>query len=60
VLVEMVSVTILSLLTLFLFYRSFQRAILRLQELILHDNRTLGAFLSIMLIVPLVLLLVKL
>jgi Na+/phosphate symporter len=60
VLVEMVSVTILSLLTLFLFYRSFQRAILRLQELILRDNRTLGAFLSIMLIVPLILLLVKL
>jgi solute carrier family 34 (sodium-dependent phosphate cotransporter) len=60
VLVEMVSVTILSLLTLLLFYRSFERAILRLQELILHDNRTLGAFLCIMLIVPLVLLLVKL
>jgi Na+/phosphate symporter len=60
VLVEIVSVTILSLLTLFLFYRSFERAILRLQELILRDNRTLGAFLCIMLVVPLVLLLVKL
>jgi solute carrier family 34 (sodium-dependent phosphate cotransporter) len=60
VLVEMVSVTILSLLTLFLFYRPFERAILRLQELIIRDNRTLGAFLCIMLIVPVVLLLVKL
>jgi solute carrier family 34 (sodium-dependent phosphate cotransporter) len=60
VLVEMVSVTILSLLTLALFYRSFERGILRLQELILRDNRTLGAFLCIMLIVPLVLLLVRL
>jgi solute carrier family 34 (sodium-dependent phosphate cotransporter) len=60
VLVEMVSVTILSLLTLLLFYRSFERAILRLQELILHDNRTLSAFLCIMLVVPLMLLLVKL
>jgi solute carrier family 34 (sodium-dependent phosphate cotransporter) len=60
VLVEMVSVTILSLLTLIFFYRSFERAILQLQELILRDNRTLGAFLCIMLIAPLVLLLVKL
>jgi sodium-dependent phosphate cotransporter len=60
VLVEMVSVSILSLLTLFLFYRSFERAILRLQELIIRDNRTLGVFLCIMLIVPIFLLLVKL
>ena len=60
VLVEMVSVSILSLLTLFLFYRSFERAILRLQELIIRDNRTLGVFLCIMLIIPIFLLLVKL
>lgn len=60
VLVEMISVSILSLLVLFLFYRSFEHAILRLQELIIRDNRTLGAFLCIMLIVPLALLLVKL
>jgi Na+/phosphate symporter len=60
VLVEMVSVTILSLVALFLFYRPFERGILRLQELIIRDNRTLGAFLSIMLIVPVILLLVKL
>ena len=59
VLVEMVSVAILSLLVLFLFYRSFEHVILRLQELIIRDNRTLGAFLCIMLIIPIVLLLVK-
>jgi len=59
VLVEMISVTILSLLTLFLFYRPFERAILRLQEVIIRNNRTLGAFLCIMLIIPLILLLVK-
>ncbi|HEX5689017.1 MAG TPA: hypothetical protein VFX76_03400 [Roseiflexaceae bacterium] len=60
VLVEMVSVTILSLITLFMFYRSFERVILRFQELIIRNNRTLGAFLCVMLVVPLVLLLVKL
>ena len=55
----MVSVAILSLLVLALFYRSFARAILRLQELIIYNNRSLGAFLCIMLIVPVILLLVK-
>jgi Na+/phosphate symporter len=60
VLVEMVSVTILSLLTLFLFYRSFERAILSLQELIIRDRRTLGTFLCVMLVVPMILLLVRL
>jgi solute carrier family 34 (sodium-dependent phosphate cotransporter) len=59
VLVEMVSVAILSLLVLLLCYRSFERATLRFQELIIRDNRTLGAFLCIMLLVPLILLLVK-
>jgi solute carrier family 34 (sodium-dependent phosphate cotransporter) len=59
VLVEMISVTILSLLVLALCYRPFERGILRLQELIIRDNRTLGAFLCIMLVVPLILLLVK-
>jgi sodium-dependent phosphate cotransporter len=60
VMVEMVSVTILSLLVLILCYRPFERAILRLQELIIRNNRTLGAFLCTMLIVPIGLLLVKL
>jgi len=44
---------------LLLCYRSFERAILRFQELIIRDNRTLGVFLCIMLLVPLILLLVK-
>lgn len=60
VLVEMVSVAVLSLFVLFFVYRSFERTILRFQELIIRDNRSLGVFLFIMFIVPLVLLLVKL
>jgi solute carrier family 34 (sodium-dependent phosphate cotransporter) len=59
VLVEMLSVAALSLLVLLLGYRPFERSILRLQELIIRDNRTLGAFLCIMLIIPVILLLVK-
>src|SRR6185295_4447448 len=59
VLVEMISVAVLSLLVLLLCYRPFERSILRLQELIIRDNRTLGAFLCIMLIIPVILLLVK-
>jgi Na+/phosphate symporter len=59
VLVEMISVAALSLLVLLLAYRPFERSILRLQELTIRDNRTLGAFLCIMLVVPVVLLLVK-
>jgi sodium-dependent phosphate cotransporter len=59
VLVEMISVATLSLLVLLLCYRPFERTILRLQELIIRNNRTLGAFLCIMLIVPVILLLVK-
>jgi sodium-dependent phosphate cotransporter len=59
VLVEMISVTVLSLIILLLCYRPFERSILRLQEAIIYNNRTLGAFLSIMLIIPIILLLVK-
>jgi len=59
VLVEMISVAMLSLLVLGLCYRPFERAILRLQEGIIRNNRTLGAFLCIMLIIPVILLLVK-
>ena len=57
VLVEMVSVALLSTLVLLLGYRSFQRSILHAQELIIRSNRTLGVFLCIMLVVPLLLLL---
>jgi len=59
VLVEMISVAVLSLVVLLLCYRPFERGTLRLQELIIRDNRTLGAFLCIMLIIPVILLLVK-
>jgi solute carrier family 34 (sodium-dependent phosphate cotransporter) len=59
VLVEMISVATLSLLVLLVCYRPFERAILRLQEAIIRNNRTLGAFLCIMLIIPVILLLVK-
>lgn len=56
VLVEMVSVAILSLIVILLFYRRFQRLVLRTQDAIVRDRRTLAAFLAIMLIVPVVLL----
>ncbi|HJZ47389.1 MAG TPA: hypothetical protein VKE41_09495 [Roseiflexaceae bacterium] len=59
VLVEMISVAALSLLVLLLCYRPFERGILRLQEMIIHDNRTLGVFLCIMLVIPVILLIVK-
>jgi len=59
VLVEMISVAVLSLLVLALCYRPFERMILRLQEVIIRNNRTLGAFLCMMLIIPIILLLVK-
>ena len=59
VLVEMISVAVLSLLVLAFCYRPFERTILRSQELVIRNNRTLGAFLCIMLIIPVILLLVK-
>jgi sodium-dependent phosphate cotransporter len=58
VLVEMVSVAVLSLAVLLLGYRHFERLILRLQEVIMRSRWTLGLFLGIMLITPLVLLVV--
>lgn len=58
VLVEMLSVMLLSLLVLFLCYRPFERTVLRLQAVITRSNRTLALFLGIMLIVPLILLVV--
>jgi uncharacterized membrane protein YjfL (UPF0719 family) len=59
VLVEMVSVALLSLVVLLCCYRPFQRSILQLQERIIRDNRSLATFLCIMLIIPIILLLVK-
>jgi Na+/phosphate symporter len=57
VLVEMVCVATLSLLILLLCYRPFERAVLRLQEFIIRDRRTLGGFMCVMLIVPILLML---
>jgi Na+/phosphate symporter len=59
VLVEMLSVAALSLVVLVCCYRPFERAILRLQERIIRSNRSLGAFLFVMLLIPLLLLWVK-
>jgi sodium-dependent phosphate cotransporter len=59
VLVEMVSVAMLSLLVLTFAYRPFASGILRLQELIIRDNRSLAGFLGVMLVIPLLLLFVR-
>ncbi len=56
VLVEMVSVALLSLIVLLFFYYAFQRSILRLQDAIVRNRKTLAVFLVVMFIVPLVLL----
>ena len=59
VLTEMVSVAVLSLIVLLFMYRPFERAILRTQEVVIRSNRSLGVFLFIMLLIPVILLLVK-
>ncbi|MCS6839345.1 MAG: hypothetical protein NZ699_15520 [Roseiflexus sp.] len=56
VLVEMVSVAILSLIVLLFFYHAFERSILRLQDAIVRNRKTLIVFLSVMFVVPIVLL----
>lgn len=56
VLVEMVSVSLLSLGVLLLAYRPFAAALLGLEAIIVHDNRRLAAFLGAMLGAPLLLL----
>lgn len=57
VLVEMISVTVLSLLVLLFCYRRFEQVTLRLQAWIAHDRYTFALFLGIMLVVPVLLLL---
>ncbi len=59
VLVEMVSVAFLSLVVLTIGYRPFARTVLRLQEVIIRDNRTLTSFLGVMLLIPLLLLFLR-
>jgi Na+/phosphate symporter len=56
VLVEMLSVTIISLIVLLGFYRSYAHGIVATLDLVMRDNRTLGVFLAIMLVTPVVLL----
>lgn len=59
VLIEMVCVTIFSVLVLVINYRGFASTLLRLQEAIIADNRRLALFLGVMFIIPLLLLLVE-
>lgn len=56
VLVEMVSVAVISLIVLLTFYRLYERAVIWILNVIMRDNRTLGIFVAVMLITPLVLL----
>ena len=57
VLAEMLSVAVISLVVLIGFYRSYAHGIVATLDLVMHNNRTLGVFLAIMLVVPFVLLL---
>jgi Na+/phosphate symporter len=56
VLVEMVSVALVSIIVLLTMYRVYERVTIAVLDLIMHDNRTLGAFVAVMLVTPLVLL----
>jgi Na+/phosphate symporter len=56
VLIEMLSVTVISLLVLLFAYRSFERTMLRTQQWITSSNQTLAIFLGIILLIPLLLL----
>jgi Na+/phosphate symporter len=60
VLVEMLSVAVLSLAVLLLAYAPFARAVLGLQEQIIRSSRGLAIFLAVILVVPLLLLFVRL
>jgi hypothetical protein len=57
VLVEMVSVTVVSLVILLTFYRAYQRAMLNLVEWATARNRNLAAFMATILVVPIILML---
>jgi solute carrier family 34 (sodium-dependent phosphate cotransporter) len=56
VLVEMVSVALVSILVLLTCYRLYERAVIGVLNLIMRDNRTLGLFVAVMLVTPLALL----
>ena len=59
VLVEMVSVALVSLVFLLLIYRPYERAVLQLVELIGHSRRNMAIFLAIILGVPIGLMLLR-
>jgi hypothetical protein len=56
VLVEMVSVALISVIVLGLFYRLYERGVIALLDLIMTNNRTLAGFVGVMLVTPIVLL----
>jgi Na+/phosphate symporter len=56
VLVEMLSVAVISVLVLLFGYRHYERGIVATLDLVMRSNHTLAAFLAIMLITPFVLL----
>ena len=58
VLVEMVSITVVSLVILLTFYRPYQRAMLRFVEWVTANNRNLAVFMATILVVPIILMLV--
>jgi Na+/phosphate symporter len=57
VLVEMVSITVVSLLILATFYRAYQRAMLRFVEWVTAERRHLAVFMAVILMVPVLLML---
>lgn len=57
VLVEMLSVALISVLVLAFGYRHYARAIVATLDVVMHNNRTLALFLAVMLVTPIVLLL---
>ena len=57
VLVEMASITVVSLVILITFYRAYQRAMLNFVEWVTAKNRNLAAFVATILVVPIILIL---
>lgn len=57
VLVEMLSVAVISVIVILFAYRHYARAIVATLDLVMHNNRTLAIFLIVMLVTPIVLLL---
>jgi sodium-dependent phosphate cotransporter len=58
VLVEMVSITVVSLVILLTFYRAYQRAMLNFAGWVTASNRNLAIFVAIILVTPVILMLV--